>query len=564
MASRPAPRHRRSASTARPERHNDCVFTSQTWARHATKELLRASTAVDNVCHAIVTARTAYGDGDILDELRRLALTVAVLERSLFAYADRIRIHSTAPKASSWLRRLFRRSSLFSLDVTWTGFAILLGSPLCIISILHARMRQARFRLLRELHLQLRLLQQLWSMAVEHLDEPRAGAGVPISRWTLDYVPPIGISYAEVSRSLWFLSYMLNVFYASASVWSSTSSCRWYGVPMALAAGATFGMCPQWAASVARDFLSSPRLRDVKCEWAVADAWLTKRLSPVFLSISGNAKSLDLNRFLHYKVPSGQDIRLRCLRQRGGSSMIGDMAQNLARFGSELSPIVLVVRSGSWVSNVVAADIGFLCTWAHTTGALVVAAEFPMEADHAFPDAVCDAFETYKWIVGGGLGFVPPRVVLVGDGAGGTLAASLCIQASLRCVRRPDRLILLYPALNSKAIFIPCNSSVELDFSVAPMSAPDRLLASFPPTSIVCGAIDPLVDDSIDFAHRLSSVGVFCQLKVYSKLIHGFLGFAALLPAAAGAVDLVGQWLLTGLNSRNSAGGGLVTDKVIP
>lgn len=200
---------------------------------------------------------------------------------------------------------------------------------------------------------------------------------------------------------------------------------------MALAAGATFGMCPQWAASVARDFLSSPRLRDVKCEWAVADAWfvqricsvfldlidacrLTKRLSPVFLSISGNAKSLDLNRFLHYKVPSGQDIRLRCLRQRGGSSMIGDvcvsrssdvafadnlvqMAQNLARFGSELSPIVLVVRSGSWVSNVVAADMGFLCTWAHTTGALVVAADFPMEADHAFPDAVCDAFETYKF-----------------------------------------------------------------------------------------------------------------------------------------------------------------------
>lgn len=103
----------------------------------------------------------------------------ALASSALAAFAADI-----ALRKSSWLRRLFRRSSLFSLDVTWTGFAILLGSPLCIISILHARMRQARFRLLRELHLQLRLLQQLWSMAVEHLDEPRAGAGVPISRWT--------------------------------------------------------------------------------------------------------------------------------------------------------------------------------------------------------------------------------------------------------------------------------------------------------------------------------------------------------------------------------------------
>ncbi|KMS93410.1 hypothetical protein BVRB_031760, partial [Beta vulgaris subsp. vulgaris] len=47
---------------------------------------------VDNVCHAVVAGKRCYRSGSISAEIRDLALTVAIIERSLFAYADRIRL----------------------------------------------------------------------------------------------------------------------------------------------------------------------------------------------------------------------------------------------------------------------------------------------------------------------------------------------------------------------------------------------------------------------------------------------------------------------------------------
>ena len=83
-----------------------------------------------------------------------------------------------------------------------------------------------------------------------------------------------------------------------------------------------------------------------------------------------------------------------------------------------------------------------------------------------------------------------------------------------------------------KYYLIPAICDEEHDPLISPLcAAPDYLLASFPPTTIVVGGLDPFLDDAVDFAHRLSNrdVNVDVKLKIYKNAPHAFLGFDHLL-----------------------------------
>jgi acetyl esterase/lipase len=58
---------------------------------------------------------------------------------------------------------------------------------------------------------------------------------------------------------------------------------------------------------------------------------------------------------------------------------------------------------------------------------------------------------------------------------------------------------------------------------MSPAIAPDALLRKFPPTNVMCGGMDPLLDDAVDFYGRLVRVGVPANLKIYRTMPHGFL-----------------------------------------
>lgn len=142
-------------------------------------------------------------------------------------------------------------------------------------------------------------------------------------------------------------------------------------------------------------------------------------------------------------------------------------------------------------------------------------------------------------------------------------------------IRRPDALVLAYPVLNlelnpspSRFMFmmdaiVPMNllhqcRSIYMppriddsDLCVSAVSVPDRLLKSFPPTSIMVGGLDPFLDDAVDLAHRLAALGVFCQLKLYPRLPHAFLAFSLLLPEARRASGLAGSWIAHAIRRRS-------------
>ncbi|XP_031568873.1 hormone-sensitive lipase-like [Actinia tenebrosa] len=73
---------------------------------------------------------------------------------------------------------------------------------------------------------------------------------------------------------------------------------------------------------------------------------------------------------------------------------------------------------------------------------------------------------------------------------------------------------------------------------MSPLVAPDEMLATLPPMDIVACSLDPLLDDSIEFARRLRSLGKDVEIYILEDLPHGFLNFNLVCQEAKDGCDL--------------------------
>ncbi|KAJ0410014.1 hypothetical protein ATCC90586_000873 [Pythium insidiosum] len=231
-------------------------------------------------------------------------------------------------------------------------------------------------------------------------------------------------------------------------------------------------------------------------------------------------------------------------------------------------PVLLYIHGGGFFGRFIAKDYYNLTRWATKLGAVIVYVDYGLAPETQYPTSLLQCVAVYKWLLSGGLGFTPTRVAVFGESAGGNLAAALCVYCIKNNINQPDGSVLMFPALNmhlspSPSRFLHQSDPVlprgvlELalnsyyphhghsnqykynihDPLVSPGLADDRLLELFPPTALVVGDLDPLLDDSVDFYTRLSYLKVPASLKIYSGLSHGFLIYGDLVPEAQRAID---------------------------
>ena len=62
-------------------------------------------------------------------------------------------------------------------------------------------------------------------------------------------------------------------------------------------------------------------------------------------------------------------------------------------------------------------------------------------------------------------------------------------------------------------------------------------LAGLPATYIAVAGHDPLRDDGIRYAELLAGAGVAVELHNAESLVHGYLGYAGVVPPATAAAD---------------------------
>eukprot|EP00475_Leptophrys_vorax_P027531 TRINITY_DN3926_c0_g1_i1.p1 TRINITY_DN3926_c0_g1~~TRINITY_DN3926_c0_g1_i1.p1 ORF type:complete len:775 (+),score=156.53 TRINITY_DN3926_c0_g1_i1:87-2411(+) len=240
----------------------------------------------------------------------------------------------------------------------------------------------------------------------------------------------------------------------------------------------------------------------------------------------------------------------------------------------EESPVLFYIHGGGWVANFLNSDLTFLNDWADSCDIPVVCFDYSLSRRKKFSydDALKQTATAYNWVSAGGLGFNPSKIILAGDSVGARISVALCNQLIMSSAAiLPSSLILAYPPMNVSLMSSPSRAIFMMD-PIVPMSvlnqntdwsnktedkdveelrgsfdtfidAPDHVMRRFPPTSIMVGSIDPFVDDSVELAHKLSSLGASCRLKVYKNLPHGFLGFQTMLPKARKGVALAAEWL---------------------
>jgi acetyl esterase len=224
-------------------------------------------------------------------------------------------------------------------------------------------------------------------------------------------------------------------------------------------------------------------------------------------------------------------------------------------------PMVVFLHGGGWCVGDLDSYDGDARNHAVGAGAVVVSVDYRLAPEHPYPAAVEDAWAATQWLAAhaGELGADADRLAVVGDSAGGNLAAAAA-QLARDAGGPPIRFQLLwYPATtwdtslpsfteNADAPLLDSSATKsfsrwyigDLDLSDMPATlAPARAekLTGLPPAYIAVAGYDPLRDDGTRYAQLLAAAGVPVELHNAETLIHGYLGYAGVVPAATDAMD---------------------------
>ncbi|UDF28811.1 UNVERIFIED_ORG: alpha/beta hydrolase [Roseateles sp. XES5] len=188
-------------------------------------------------------------------------------------------------------------------------------------------------------------------------------------------------------------------------------------------------------------------------------------------------------------------------------------------------------------------------------GAELVSVDYRLSPEHVWPAAFDDC-----WAVLVELLLEGHPVVLIGDSAGGNLAAGLALKARDEGLKGIAGQALVYPGLGGDLVSgsyedmaeAPGLSTADIAYYRDIYGAPDDAVHAFPlraenlsalPPAFITGAyFDPLRDDARAYAARLTLSGVPVEFREEKQMIHAWLrarfmsegariGFAALCDA---------------------------------
>jgi acetyl esterase len=241
----------------------------------------------------------------------------------------------------------------------------------------------------------------------------------------------------------------------------------------------------------------------------------------------------------------------------------GGVPARLYRPAADAQPLVVYLHGGGWsIGDLVSFD-RLSRRLADTAGAAVLTLDYRLAPEHPWPAAVDDAVTALRWVSSGPaeLGALTGAVAVVGDSAGGTLAALACLRLRDSApLAVPDLQGLLYanadltgscPSMTEKATGFGLEAETVRFFNrqwvpdparwgdpgVSPLHA--SRLEGLPAALVVTAEHDPLRDEGEAYAGRLVQAGVPVELRREPGLIHNFMLMDEVSPACRAAADRV-------------------------
>jgi acetyl esterase len=222
-------------------------------------------------------------------------------------------------------------------------------------------------------------------------------------------------------------------------------------------------------------------------------------------------------------------------------------------------PVVAFFHGGGFAAGDLDTHDGECRHHAAAGEAVVVSVDYRLAPEHPYPAAVEDAWAALTWVAehGAELDADTGRLAVAGDSAGGNLAAVMTHRARDHGGPPIAFQLLWYPVTmwdqslpsvteNADAPILDAAAIDGLSRWYAgevtepsPDMAPGRAsdFAGLPPAYIAVAGHDPLRDDGIRYAELLSAAGVSVELHNAETLVHGYLGYAGVVPAATAAAD---------------------------
>ncbi len=184
------------------------------------------------------------------------------------------------------------------------------------------------------------------------------------------------------------------------------------------------------------------------------------------------------------------------------------------------------------------------------SGVPLLSVDFRFAPEHPHPTSVEDCYAALQWAhaAAAELGVDPDRIAIMGDSAGGGMAAAVALMARDRGGPPLKGQVLIYPMLDDRTT-VPDPEIAPLAMwstddnitgwgcllgdaaggdDVPSYAAPAREqdLSGLPPAYIEVGQLDIFRAEDLDYAERLSAAGVGVELHVHPAVPHAFEVFA--------------------------------------
>lgn len=232
--------------------------------------------------------------------------------------------------------------------------------------------------------------------------------------------------------------------------------------------------------------------------------------------------------------------------------------------------ILLFFHGGGWVTGNIDSYSKVCANMASLTDHIVVSVDYRLAPEHRFPAAPEDCYYITREIFLNTELFnvTPEQITLIGDSAGGNLAAAVSLMARDRGEFLPTKQILLYPATNndhsdqsqfasirdngtdylltSKRIcdYLGLYKSSDEDLQnpyFAPLVAED--LSRQPRTLIITAEFDPLRDEGEAYAENLKVAGNNVELHRIPDALHGFFSLPPTFSQVKDCYQIINDFL---------------------
>jgi len=237
--------------------------------------------------------------------------------------------------------------------------------------------------------------------------------------------------------------------------------------------------------------------------------------------------------------------------------------------GVETGRVILYMHGGGYNYGSASSHRALAARIALAAEAQVLSIDYRLAPEHPFPAAVDDGVAAYRWLLNQGT--PADRIVSAGDSAGGGLALATLV--ALRDAGDPTP--AAYVGLSPLTDLAKEGESFRTKVDVDPLTDPESSaanaarylgldgdpkhplasplyadLAGLPPSLILVGTWEILMDDSTRLAERARAAGVDVDLQVWDEMVHIWPYYADFFPEARQAIDVIGAFVKARIPAR--------------